>query len=217
MFRWWVSADVTVGVTVSNQWDDRIVGDSMDQLVASKMPTNSNIGVWFSGTTFVTNGLGGTGFDVGAIGGPTGDTLFFIFEPDTVTGTFRSIASDKTLANRGPIMVNADLRYIGLAAGAYTVATLATSNHYDIVAAWFKQDATHFQLRWYSNSVPIMTNTTSSINDMPFNVMGGNVTAGDFGLHGYLLELGIYTNNTLNQTAIDALHLYATNKYGYSP
>lgn len=210
MFRWWVSLDAAVGVTLSNQIVDRIVGDHLWQMNVASSPTNAANGIYFSGSTFLTNGAGSVGYDVGAIVGPDAvDTFYFAFVPSGSAGE-QQMFSYGTVNNRGPGMNGNNLRYTGLISGGpNTICSFAANTTNDVVIV-LRTNITE----WYTNGVPLVTNATTSVDDFGYWRMG----SGGLGAYnGYILENGIYTNSGLSPTQIGKLHKYLTNAYKYTP
>lgn len=212
MFRWWVSRDVAAGVTLSNQWVDRIVGDPMWQMNTSVSPTNSVIGAYFkrASSQFLTNSAGVGGYDVGNITGRgSNDTFYFVIRPNGTAGF--NIVFCPLNDTQGPDMVASVLHYGGNISGDYTVCTLAANTTNDVVATFGITKTT-----WYTNGVPCITNTTTSVDDFAYTRMGGRSSLGFY--DGYISENGIYTDLLFSASQVVDLHKYLTNYWGqYGP
>ncbi len=211
MFRWWVSRDVTVGFTVSNQWTDRIVGEKTWQMNTAVSPTNAADGIKFvrASGQFLTNEQGSVGWDIGSVVAPfSGDTFYFVFIPDGVSSEEELFTEFS--GGHGISMNGANLRYAGnVSGGPNSILALASTTTNDVVVTLSPTKTT-----WYTNGIPARTNTTGGVDDFPYTKMG-NGTLGAFG--GKIGENGIFTNVIFTLTDVAALHKYLTNFWKYSP
>ena len=212
-YRWWVSSDVTVGVTVSNQWLDRIASARLWQMNTAISPTNSALGVRFNGGQTLTNVV----FD------PTkGDTsvtnawVYIIFNPDHNTGSPANKAIASAADGRGILFNTSDsLSYAGFDSGGPNTLNrvLSTGVMHDIAVAYNKTNTT-----WYTNGVPTLTNTTASFDDYDQQYVGNSgAPAFEGPIKMYISELFFVTNETPTSITISNMHRYATNTYGFTP
>lgn len=203
---WWVSGDLPQGVTVSNQFPDRIQAMLSQKDANFSSPTNSATGLYFDSTkpTLLTN-------NVAPVSNPQTYQWWFVFKP---TGT---ITDTQILFTQNPSTTsNIELRSGGLSAGTLahlTTSALASGHIYDGLIMSSNNVATVILI--YTNGVLGATSTTDS-DVHAFKVWGAD-SGGSIPYHGYLLEVMYFTNSWLSDPAIAQLHKYATNKYGYAP
>lgn len=213
LYRWWVASDVATGQTVSNQLSDRVVGSKLWQMNTTLSPTNSASGIYFSGSTYLTNDMyaGGVGdYDVptAASSYNTG-TLFMVIAPSGAAGEEQLLSLGAT-DNRGPGMNGTNFRYTGLISGGpNSIFAIAAGATCEVTMVWSNK-----VLFYYTNSILCSTKTTATYDNFTWGAMG----RGALGYYkGYVREVGWYTNQVFGQTDIDKLHKYLTNTYGYSP
>lgn len=188
MDHWWVSSDMTVGATVSNQWADRIQGLLWQEGDPSKQPTNSALGVRFeTSSTILTN----SGFDWAPSGAQNTGTVAIVFTYENPPNLPILIASQAA----GLMYVDTSSRYNY----NFTVQSLAlpTFTPIDVIMVTTNGTGTV-----YTNGVASRTGTIphNSITRM------GNDTTGDF-LKGYISQFMNYSNG-LSPSAVSNLHNY---------
>lgn len=221
LFRWWVSSDVAVGVTVSNQLFDRVASEKMWQMDTASSPTNSASGIRFNGSKWLTNeqwALPVNGYSVGEIAFPSsdGDTFFFVYVPDGTAGNNGVFASLGSHSPYAIYQVSGNLEYGGEASGGPNVITAVTSGTTnDVVFAQIQGTGGFSTNVWYLNGQKVLTTSIVGIDFFVFGDIGKN-TLGSF--RGYVLECGIYTNSGIwPDSQATTLHTYWTNLYKYGP
>lgn len=212
-FAWWVATDVAVGVTLSNQWSDRIQGLKSQNLQGARNPTNAAIGMRYNGgfdtaAVFSTNTTsGGSGFTI-AVGGV--GSMFAIVNCDNTANT-RWIFTPVAQGN-GPQITGTTLQYFGGVTGNYNVCTVPTGQDFDFAVVFTTTNDV-----WYTNGVIALTKSvTGGPNDYPQGCFGTRATAQN-SIQGYIVEGIWWTNTFLTAGKITSLHKYATNTYGYTP
>lgn len=200
---WWVSSDMAVGVTVSNQWADRIQGNLAAQMQTSLQPTNAALGVRFNGGQRLTNS---TLFPV-TVNASTGSVVV-IFQPETPAGFGAMLGNDLT---GGGLMATSGNTIRVFAAGSPTLSAFTSGQKMDLY--YIITNSTQPNTYVSTNGVArgLFTGGPWSNNQKFFGEDG----AGDF-FKGYIREV-IWYSNTLTAPQVATLHTYATNTYGYTP
>lgn len=213
MFRWWVHTDVPSNVVISNQWQDRIVGENMWQMNTAISPTNSVKGARFNGSQYLTNATT-TPYDIGVIAGAgsSGDVFYWVHIHESVAGfkgLFATVSSPY-----GPYQNAGDLQYGGSVSGGPNTIASITANVTNDVILVLNGSGSSWSNVWYINGISVKTNTSASVDDFTYKTMGRS-SLGFF--TGYIKENGIYTNVAWTQTHTDKLHKWLTNYYGVYP
>lgn len=208
MWYWWVSSDVTNGVTVSNQFLDRIQSRPMNQMDNSKSPTNGQpLGIWFNGSTMVlTNAQSAPGF--GNINPPNFGLL--IMQPTTQAGS--AIVVGQTDRGIG-VDTTPDVTYSGQISGGPNPICLYKLNRTIDVGIYL----TTTNSTWFTNGIACLTNTTATVDSIDVKAFGWTSSSSGFNHYkGYFTEWGMWTNVSKEAVygAIASIHKYSTNLYG---
>lgn len=205
---WYVSSDVAVGVTLSNQWADRIQGILMQNLSGTLNPTNSSKGMRFNVNGFCTNSPGtDAGFNW-APAGNVGAQWWVVNLDSTVNKILAASVADThgIWTESGPNLAYGG----GHSGGPNNVFKYAAATNFD-----FGMVLTTTNTIWYTNGIPCVTNSSAGTDNYIFGSLG------DFGngfgsSTGYVIESIGYTNYLTAQNFSD-LHKYGTNLYNYAP
>lgn len=208
IWLWWNYQDLTVGNNV-NLWIDRISSFKFFQTVTARQPTNSSLGVYFSGSTqYLTNSP--TTFNRNQLA-----TVCIIFRPFTpasdASTVFGGDGSAGLTGNRSlQTYTTGALHYQG-DGGDVAFGHFGSGTEID----WAIYLGSLNQVSIWTNGVLAVTNSTSSGMDI-IGLIGGRLDVSRF-YKGYIREIIWYTNTTFNPTLIANLHKYATNTYGFTP
>lgn len=207
---WWVASDLPVGVTVSNQWTDRIQG-MLSQANTDPKPTNSATGVFFDASkpNSLTNNIANLGapqvYAWWLVVKPTGTISDhqFIFCQTGTDASEISIKSSGFMAGTANNNITAAIT----AGQVYDVFVISTNNTGQYVAI-------------YTNGVTgtIGAQSTSDNVVHRWQIWGTDQSHNTaLSYHGYIVEIAYYTNYF--PTAADIVKNHARSKalYGNGP
>ncbi len=200
--RWWNFRDLTVGITVSNQWSDRVYTEPMWMMNTSLSPTNSTSGVRFNGAQRLTNNavpLNGTGA-TNTIG------LVFTFENSSQSPTIFHGGS-----GQGGILIATSSKLEWDANNVDVSSALPASTLIDVVAVQTNNNAGTI---FYTNGLLSLA-TANAFHQSPFN-LGWDVTGSSGPLKGYILHV-LYWSNLLSASDVSNFHYWRTNTEGGTP
>lgn len=216
-YYWWVSSDVPVTATVSNQWIDRVHGFATSQSTVGLRPTNSVIGMRFdSGKNLITPAL-----SVGGV--PSGTSpgwLTLLVNADVPSGSpsVHGIISARLNGQGVSIDNSKDLEYTSTAcSGGPNVvgpSSVKTAGYLDITIVYTTTNTT-----WYTNGTAFVTNTSGcAVCDFfAMDTFGTGNQGFNGAWAGYLTEAFGATNEFPTTLQLSNTHKYLTNTYSYSP
>lgn len=208
---WWVASDITNNTTVTN-WIDRIQGAIWTNGVAARQPTNSSVGVAFSGTSHLLTNTAPYTFNL------TNDSLLILTRRNATGATFQDLIVDGS-TERGPVIQTPSTKQFFIrntAAGGRCEAP-AVNAYWDYSLTF---DVGAQKYTDWSNAVSIAASIYTAANPNTFLMLelGNDLSnIGSDQYSGSFQEILVYTNTHLVLSDVQNLHKYFTNTYTFSP
>lgn len=217
MWHYWVASDLATNAPVG-EWHDRYTSLILSNSVSAQTPTNSfTNGVWFSGSTFLTNKPAyNPGWQAGTTNVVTMLGVFSGYAPASWwTQPFPCDSNDGYSGNgMGIIFLNNDhTLFLATSSGSQTYGNFADNQPIDVVVTWTNNIPNPIETV-YTNGV-LALSTTNGSGAGWVGTVGYSQGVGFF-YNGWIQEYG-WATNTFSLSDVTSYHTYATNKYHYTP
>jgi len=207
---YWDYLLMPTNVTVSNQWVDTIQANILGQTTSASRPTNSSTGVNLPGNPFfLTNNT----FEIGTGDGSHGNTgsVFMVCTLITPAGTLGGMYTTSASGGQG-WYYGSDHNYKTFTSpGNATITPIVSGTLLDIVMTYTNASSqgSGVSFIYYTNSLAVLTNGNTVVT--PLLVVGADNQASR-AYANMKVQTYVWYSNVLNQTMINSLHKWATNR-----
>lgn len=202
---YWVSSDLPLSNSVAS-WVSRIsASDTLAQTVSGNRPTNSSLGVYFGGTSVLTNNSKSWW---SSVAGNSGTFFFIVYKNSYTDAALEIMLQDYP----GGVSTGFKLENSFIQYGSANWGHIAGANTYrDFV---FVLDTATAKAYCWTNGVSVgaVINLSTTFQGLRL----GNRLSGGSPWLGYITEFAVITNHQ-SDSVISNLHYYATNTYSFTP